>query len=53
MIIQNTHLCTYMTILIYKINKHIVYLLRMKIAYLHPRKIHKHNILSLILLENL
>lgn len=25
----------------------------MKMAYLHPRKIHKHNILSLILLENL
>lgn len=42
-----------MTILTYKINKHIVYLLRMKMAYLDPRKIHKHNILSLILWENL
>lgn len=42
-----------MDILTDNINKHIVYLLKMKIAYLHPRKIHKHKILSLILLENL
>jgi hypothetical protein len=38
---------------IYSIDKHIVYLLRMKIAYLNPRKIHKHKMFSLILLENL